>query len=76
MKTITTITFDLSNQEELKEYESIMAHKRLVRVIKDLIDRTEFILNNPNDKRNEWAKFVNEKLINELSNKNIDINKL
>lgn len=68
-----TLTFDLSNKDELQEYNNLMASKDLIKAIQKLYFKTERILNEPPSINTDWANTVNKFLYCALADYNLDI---
>lgn len=70
-----TLTFDLSKEDELQEYNNIMASKDLIKAIQKLYFKTEDILVRPGPEaiNSEWAKTVNTSIYCALADYNLDI---
>lgn len=69
----TTLTFDLSNEDELKEYNNIMASKDLIKAIQKLYFKTEEILYKPYSINTDWANTIHNALYCALADYNLDI---
>lgn len=70
-----TITLDLSNEIELKEYNNIMANKDLIAAISKLYYDTQEILSHSHSSQEsiKYAKTINNAIYCALADYNLDI---